>query len=776
MKHHLILLPLCLLLAFNATAKDYRLFGKVQYSDSKPAQEIALVAMTTDSVIKNSLLTGKDGKFAWIGMPPRQYIVSVRLKGYRKVSMLIDWQNDRNINLGTITLYPDNPEKEVALPEVTVQANSIIQKVDKMIVFPQTEQVKMSAGSIDLLNTLDLPGMNVNAIEQRVTIDGQAPIYQINGRPQSREQVLGLKPDAIAKIEYSSNPSIRYANQNVGGIINFILKERQTGGSVYANLTASPMTGFLNGTLSNTFNYKKSEFSLLYNNSWRDYDKRWTDRSEAFQNEDNSLERVSKGINSPFGYLTHDINLGYTLQIDENNMFNATLINYIGRQHTSINTNIEQKSNQEALDFMRRSKAVFKAYSPSLDLFFLHKFKKGQSLEFNLVGTLNSGDYERYLTDEYAGNSSETISNNVDNSRSSLIAEATYRKLFKTQQLSLGAKHIQSYTKNEYYGTNEATTEMTSGNTYIYGEWSGRLKKFSYSLGTGVKFYNVDNKSEKRNYVRNLTTVSLLYPLCKNLKVSYLFQFTPTLPTLSQLSDVEQSYEDILFIRGNAHLKSYSTLRNRFLFTFMHKKLKANLWLSHTKSFHPISLYTFYEGNHFVSEYQNQNYNQQTNAQLDISLNKLFDCLNLSVTGGWNRYSSSGTQYHHQLYNLYWSASMQAYHKSWSLSASYTRPQKSLSTEVINTSENYSTVMLGYRLNKWYFRGGVYYPFTSSWKSKSSSLSAANPYRETVRIKDNGNMIVLGVTYQFGYGKSLKKSRKNIHNSDNEIGILKVQE
>ncbi|MEG0038513.1 MAG: hypothetical protein RR711_04965, partial [Bacteroides sp.] len=60
--------------------------------------------------------------------------------------------------------------------------------------------------------------------------------------------------------------------------------------------------------------------------------------------------------------------------------------------------------------------------------------------------------------------------------------------------------------------------------------------------------------------------------------------------------------------------------------------------------------------------------------------------------------------------------------------------------------------------------------------SRSSSLSIANPYRETVRIKDNGNMLIIGVTYQLEYGKSLKKSRKNLQNTDNEIGILKVQE
>lgn len=778
---HLSVICACLLTLFTATAahaKDYKLFGKVLYANSQPASEISIVAMTTDSLIKNHQLSGEKGNFAWIGLPPRQYIFSIRVKGYQPVSMLIDWQNNRHIDLGTITLMPYGSEREVELPEVAIQGSSIIQKVDKMIVFPQAQQVKMSAGSMDLLHMLHLPGMDVNTIEQRVSIDGQAPVYQINGRPQSREQILGLKPENIARIEYSNNPSIRYASRNVGGIINFILKERQTGGSVYTNLLASPMTGFLNGTVSNTFNYKKSEFSLLYNNSWRDYTKRRTDRFETFNNGSESIERTSKGLNSPFGYLSQDINLGYTLQIDENNMFSATLMNYFGRQHTSINAQIEQKAPpKENVEFMRESKAVFKSYSPSLDLFFLHKFKNNQSLELNLVGTLSSGDYERTLRDEHTGKHTVSISNNVDNSRSSLIAEALYRKQFKTQQLGLGIKHIQSYTKNEYSGTSEVTTKMTSGNSYLYGEWSGRIKKLSYSLGTGMKLYHVNNKSESRDYVRNITTVNLMYPLHKSVKVNYLFQFTPSFPTLSQLSDIEQIYENILTIRGNAHLKTYTTIRNRFLFTYNpSQKLRANLWLSHTKAFNPISLYTFYEDNRFISEYQNQNYNQQINAQLDVNLSKLFDCVNLSMKGGWNRYSSSGSNYRHYLYNLYWSASMQAYHKNWNISCAYTYPQKSLSGELVNTRENYLTVLLGYRVKKLYLTGGVYYPFISSWKIENASLSAANPFQESIRIKDNGNMLVIGISYQFGYGKSLKKSRKNLNNADNETGILKVQE
>lgn len=778
MKHLLSALFLIFLSFITASAKDFKLSGKLQRDDKQSADYINVCVMTVDSLTTTASLTSPGGAFMWKGLPQGRYIFRVNSPDFQPVSFLIDWNNDRNVNLGAIRLSVKDTEKTIELSEVTVQGSHIIQKVDKMIVFPRAEQVKISSGSMDLLQVLSLPGMSVNAIEQRATIDGQAPVYQINGRPQSREQVLGVKPDEIARIEYSNNPSIRYANQGVGGVINFILKERQTGGNVYVNAMASPMTGFLNGTLSNSFNYKKSEFTLLYNNSWRDYTKRWTDRTEAFAGEERRIERVSNGLHSPFGYLSQDINLGYALQINERSMFSATFLNNIGRQHTSINANIRQTEKDQAIDFVRNSKAVFEVYSPSLDLFFIQKFKKEQSLELNVVGTLASSDYDRNLLDRYESKPEQLIANKVANNRKSLIGEATYRKSFKSQSLSASVRHVQSYTKNDYAGNTTEETRMTSGNTYFYGEWSGRVKKLSYSLGTGVKLYTVDDRTDKRSYTRNLTTVSLLYPLWKDMKVSYLFQLTPTLPSLSQLSNVEQAYEDLLIIKGNPQLEAYNTIRNRFLFTYTKKKLKANLWVSHTKAINPISMYTFYDTNRgeFLSEYKNQDYNQQTNVQLDVNLSRLFNCMNLSVTGGWNRYASSGVGYKHALHNLYWSASMQGYYKNWNLSYAYTRPQKSLVGEIINLSENYSSALVGYNTGQFQFKAGVYYPFTRAWKSETTSLSKANPYHEAVRIKDNGNMLVVGVTYQLRYGKSLNKARKNLNNADNEIGILKVQE
>jgi hypothetical protein len=303
-----------------------------------------------------------------------------------------------NINVGTIYLIPF----VIELKEISVSSSNMIEKVDKTIVFPTSFQVKASPGSMDLLRNLNLPNLNIDIINQRASIDGLAPVYQINGRPQSREQILGIKPSDIARIEYSNTVPIRYMNQNTGGVINFILRERASGGSFFANATASPFTGFLNGVASTGFNHKKSDFSILYNTGWRDYTKRYINNNESLIADREIISRDFTGKYSPFGYLSQDLNFNYTYQHDSKTMLSIIVGNSFGSQHDESKSDVSLRSSYSNEEFYRESNAYFDSYSPSLDIFFSKKLEKNQAIEFNAVGTMLNSTYKRQLYDDGA--------------------------------------------------------------------------------------------------------------------------------------------------------------------------------------------------------------------------------------------------------------------------------------------------------------------------------------------------------------------------------------
>jgi hypothetical protein len=539
------------------------------------------------------------------------------------------------------------------------------------------------------------------------------------------------------------------------------------------NVLVSPFTGFVNGTANFSYNYKKSEFSILYNNNWRDYSKRIVNQGESYINDQTTISQTLNGLNSPFGYLSQDIDLSYTYMHSSNTMFNATLKNGIGAQHDEGKWDVYRRTDNIPFEeLFRQTKYKFNSYVPSLDLFYSHQFKKGQSIEANLVGTLINSYYDRSLVDDYL----LSVHNRVDNRKRSFIAEATYRKTFgKLLAWSLGAKHNYNNTQNAY--ANDIHTELKVNDTYFYTQLVGQINKLSYNIGGGFKAYNVNDNIENRSFYRPMVTANLIYPFGNNFRANYRFQQNPTLPSLMQLSEVTQNYDSLYAVRGNPYLDPYNTIMNRLLLTFSKNNFKTNFWLSYYHSGNPISPTVYWDksSNLFISQYMNQKKNDKLNVQLDLVYNSLLNHINISVFGGWQKFNSRGADYNHTLYNLYWSTNIAAYYKNISLAFNYAHPQKSLNSEVISLAENYSNIMLMYKRDRLTMSLGVFYPFEKHANSSSWTLYKAYSSSRYVSIKDNGNMLVFGLTYYFNFGNKFKKNQKGLNNADNETGILRVQ-
>ena len=56
---------------------------------------------------------------------------------------------------------------------------------------------------------------------------------------------------------------------------------------------------------------------------------------------------------------------------------------------------------------------------------------------------------------------------------------------------------------------------------------------------------------------------------------------------------------------------------------------------------------------------------------------------------------------------------------------------------------------------------------------QTSNLSAVHPYSHTNWTSDNGNMVVLGLTWKFNYGKAFNKGQKTLWNGGYDDGMVK---
>ena len=103
----------------------------------------------------------------------------------------------------------------VTLNEVTVEASSYVRDEDKLLIYPDKQQVKHSFTGYDLLYRLMIPGVDVDRLGGKVTSMGKEASLYIDGQPVGFREVQSLRPRDVEKVEYHDMPEGKYADDFV---------------------------------------------------------------------------------------------------------------------------------------------------------------------------------------------------------------------------------------------------------------------------------------------------------------------------------------------------------------------------------------------------------------------------------------------------------------------------------------------------------------------------------------------------------------------------------
>lgn len=685
-KLRVLSLSFLLLFAGNLFLSAQEIKGRVYAADeNRPLAGATMRVLTEDSVYVTGFTTDEKGRFE-SEVKLDNFWLEISYVGYEKNVALIQNGERKNLDLGIISLALDT----VSLGGVEVVAQDMVHKTGKIMAYPSVKQVEAATSSLSLLKSMMLPRLFVDPVQESISISGvSGVIYRINGVKASLQEVKALKPQQIARVDYSQLPSMRELDSN-SGVLDFILKEPQVGTSLSVGGTSAFTTGFVNGNLNFRTNYKKSQFSIDYNVNYRDYSERRTDELETYSFPDGStLMRDKWGEFAPFGYTDHHIAVGY-LYKNEKDMVNVRLDNQIS---SNYNRNRQQMFQEQQFTGQRDIHSSFSSYIPSLDLTYSRKMKNNQGVEVNLVGTLGNTDYERTLTDRLDGQTLSEINNTTDGNQKSLIGEVYYWREGKKVNLSAGLRATYQYASN-LYGTDEQVN-LRNYNAYPYVQLQGSLGKVAYTVGTGLRFQQQRQGNESVNYWRNTSSLSLSYKQ-KYWDLQYSINFRPLFPSLSSLSEVIQEIDSLSIMRGNRSLTPYKTLRNQINFSVWdNKKFASVLTLVADRSFHPIQQDIFYspERKRFVFQENNQDYDVNYGAQLIVQMTDVLKLFMFQLFGGWNYYKSKGEAYEHTLNNFYYGAYLAMTYKGFQLNGSWMKPMKSLSGQYVMTSEITAALM-----------------------------------------------------------------------------------
>lgn len=672
------------------------------------------------------------------------------------------------------------------LGEVTVNGMRVINKVDRQVLLPTSTMKKHSSNGYDLLNKMTLNGIITNPERQEIrSLRGGGVQVRINDIKANQQDITALRPDEVVRVEYIDNPGVRYSDGSIDAVINFVVKRRYAGYVGGLGTMQAFTTGFNNSNAYFKYNYKKSEFCIYYNFSYRGYDERKVDSENTYFFPDGTQrQRQYLGYNTDFMYTTNTVQLGYNLAEPDKYTLNVSL--YYNQNNTpkyGYNQLAKETSMPDLYIYNKKSK---KMYIPSLDIYWSLNLPKKQNITANVVGTYIGTDYNN-LSRNYLFSQSPEQSMQADpvndysysttGRKYSLISEAIYTKNFNREVFSAGGEYTVSHTDNAYKGAVNTDAVLNSNNLYLFAQLQGKLGVFNYQVGFGANYLAIHQGDIGFNKWTLRPQLSLSTKITDNLFVRYSGRMSQLSPSLSQLSDVRNQSDELNASDGNTGLKPYTGYSNSLTVSWTRPLFNFQLYGSWYYA--PDIIMTSYipelqdDGTYLlISKPENQKSFSRKSLAAYFTLHAIRDILDISLYGDYSNYSSRGLAYSHNYDAWRWGGSANLMLGRWNVSASFYTAPKSYFAESMGKGENQSNLSVSYKYKDLKVGLGVLllgYPQGYDYVGKTDSKylqSTSHTY-----IKDNGNMVYFTLSYNFSHGRKYQTERKKLHNSDNDNGI-----
>ncbi len=669
------------------------------------------------------------------------------------------------------------------IAEVTVEAQSVIQKVDKQVLLPNREQRKASHDGMSLLQNLQIPRIVVNPVDNTVkTLANQDVQLRINGIEASSSEVMAINPKDVIRIEYHDQPGVRY--NGAAAVINYIVKHRDTGGNLMLDASNGvTIPGWGEYHLSGKVNFGKSSFSLMTHYSPRDI--YWTrTNAETYNFSTGTIE--NREVGEPTRFKGNPVNLGltYNWTNGEKNMLQIALrdnMQFIPHSQTNRDSYLYQATDSFAIHDHESSKSI----SPSLDIYYQHNLPNNNHLYFDLVGTyINSSNDRRFEQMPLGETVADTtdVTSRVKGNKYSLIGEAIYEKEWENLALTVGVRHNQQWMENLYNVQSDqgqsTKVSMMTAETYAFAEVQHRVGKFSYAAGIGAMHTYIEQAGQKQSNWIARPQLTMSYDFGKGVFWKYKGYVSGYQPSLSAMSDVAQQIDKYQIRQGNPNLKPVMFVANEMQLSWQSKYVNLNLWANYSYDHKPIMDETFEQlidgQSYAVRTYANHRGFHRLQVAPSVQVRVLNNSLIFTVAPFANYYVSLGNSYTHKHFNPGVRASIMGMYKGWQFFGEVTTRSNNLWGETLEYGEFYHHIGLGYNADKWGFRAMLMNPFSvKGYSIETKDLSTLAPNTQHAEMRDFRQMLILNFHCNLDFGsRASTRENKRINNEDKENGIL----
>jgi len=573
-------------LNFSFAQKDVKIKGVIVEKDTNIPLEYATVVVKSkaDNTIVTGGITDLNGKFE-VEVSSGVYEISVEYISY--ITKTFPEQNiTKNLNLGTINLELDVSTLNEVM--VVAEKTTVEIKLDKKV-YNIGKDLTTAGGTVsDALN--NVPSVDVD-VEGAISLRGNENVrILINGKPSAMagfgdSNILSQLPaEAIERVEVITSPSARYDAEGTAGILNIILRQKETlgfNGSI--NLTAGDPD---NLGVSAALNYRREKYNLFSNFGWRYSNAPRTTYTDIdyfdITNDDGSIDqpeygRIREDKNVDRLNRNYNANVGMEYFLNESSSITGSIFyNFGNSADVSLNNSDRFDDNNIIVEnTLRRERETEKDNSYQVALNYVKRF--GDNSDHKLTADFQ---YEKGKEDGYTYLNEDYIFTNQTNPEPFQIEqeftienkdeylfqadyvlplgkdsrfEAGYRGNFKNnvtdyqldqEDLDTGILEINEVNSNIF--------DYTENVNALYTQYGSKLGKFSFLFG--LRLENTQLKGKINSLLSEDELVAEFgFPIDTDFDNNYLGLF-PTVNFIYDLTNSESGNEESITLGFNRRI------------------------------------------------------------------------------------------------------------------------------------------------------------------------------------------------------------------------------
>lgn len=674
----------------------------------------------------------------------------------------------RNNDAETVTLAP---KSTIDLSEVVVTPSDVTEFTTHTSYRISPADMRRYANVLQTLN--EIPSLTVLS-SGALFYEGSTNVkVLIDGVEASLQEVKTLSKEDIAKVDVYQTPPLRFIAQGVNAVIDIRLKSKLTGGNGGVDVSQAFQSLKGSNAAALYYNYKRSRFSLLYDNENVHYRKFRQSEILNYDFDGVNYKKVKEGLNSKSHLDDNSLNLAYQVNKPKDFLYQARAGFAIHRNGGTFKQNVTTNDDSFLADNHLRTDYT--------------RYKVGNYIEKKLgnnAGTiLGNVNYSRFSTkynSAYNEFGNDTESWNGSHSSYDTRYDAVFSEVqYQLPRNKLGRFSVcayENYKHSKYVDTKNPFSQTTN----LLGglvQWVGRKNKVNWFISMGANYYHAASTklTESYNLVLPSPSVTINWRAAKKVRFSFDYSFDGNLPSIAQLSETNQWLDSKLVYHGNSMLKPYKT--HYFGLNLRYNQKYINLTINNHFSTSPdyiCDMYTIAD-NYMLQTLVNLSKYRTFGTQIDMSImplgnNKLvfWNRVILSDLKGRNKeYSWNGHRFQ-------WMSNLALNLDSWTFELYYQYPGKIVEGQLERPRAQCWSVTALYRPQTNLSVGvELFMPFGNGFKESERTVNNAPVVAETKSIiMDRNNMVSLKLSYNFSFGRNKNSAEPQYDNGDDDTGIL----